>query len=102
MTRLIRFFAVFTIFAPLMFAVPAFALSIDHDTGMNSDGTPKFTDPDEQQPGSMTPPDQQPAVPQARPSMGLSANPGANTTLSVNHFGQQQQPDAFDQAFDNK
>jgi hypothetical protein len=96
----------FALLAPLVFAAPSFALSVDRDTGMNTDGTAKFADPDEQMPNFMTgglPEDQAPA--HATPSIGLPVSPDStpHMNFSVNHLGMtQQQPDAFDQSYDRK
>lgn len=90
--------------AMLMFsASPSFALSIDRDSGVNTDGTAKFADPDDQMPNFMTGPPEDQAPAHATPSVLLPMSPGENTNmnLSVNHFDGQQ-PDAFNQAFQQK
>jgi|GEM_PF-3060885 hypothetical protein len=97
-------FTVLVLLAMIMFTPTAFALTIDRDSDINTDGTAKFSDPDDQMPGFMTPPSNAPGSPQATPSIGLPMSPsgGSNMNFSVNRFGVQPQPNAFDQAFDNK
>jgi hypothetical protein len=91
---------VFTLLAPFS----AFALSIDRDTGMNTDGTAKFSDPDDEMPNFMSGPPEDQAPAHATPSIGLPVTPEAapHVGFSVNQFGMTQQPDAFDQAYDRK
>src|SRR5580698_4955166 len=84
---------------------PAFALSVDRDTGMNTDGTAKFADPDDEMPNFMNGPPEDQAPGHATPSIGLpvSPNSGSHAGFSINSFGMnQQQPDAFDQSYDRK
>jgi hypothetical protein len=94
----------FVFLAALVFATPCFALSVDRDSGMNTDGTAKFADPDDAMPNFMNGPPEDQAPAHATPSIGLPVSP--NTTphmgFSVNQFGTTQQPDAFDQAYDRK
>ena len=44
------FLALVTLFALLLATAPAHALSTEQHGGTNADGTPRFADPDEQQP----------------------------------------------------
>ena len=93
----------FTLLAPFMFALAAFALSVDRDTGMNSDGTAKFADPDEQMPNFMTggPPEDQ-ASAHSTPSVLLPMTPNASAGISINRMGPAPQTDAFEQAYGRK
>lgn len=91
----------------LTLSPPAFALTINHEAGMNSDGTAKFADPDEQMPNFMTSPTAPlapsgPSAVQSPSGVMLPVAPGANMGLSVNRIGPAPQPDAFDQAYDRK
>ena len=86
----------------LMAPLPAFALSVDRDSGMNTDGTPKFADPDEQMPNFMNGSPQDEASAHAPPSIGLPMTPNGTAGFTVNHIGPSSHSDAFDQAYDRK
>ena len=85
-------------------SVPAFALSIDRETGMNSDGSAKYTDPDDQQLGLLNTPLVDPSKKQDGLSKdGLSLSQDGNKfNLQVHRLGPQPQVDAFERAYDNK
>ena len=70
----------------------AAAFSTDHSTAQNSDGSPKFADPDEQKPGFMVGPDNSSAK-----NLSLSFGSSAVTPPSAgdNDSGAR----AFDRAF---
>lgn len=90
---------------PFAFSLPAHALSVDRDSGINTDGSSKFADPDEQMPYGVTGPQDDAPSPHATPSVLLPMTPNSSAGFSVNHFGTlggQQQPDAFDQAYGRK
>jgi hypothetical protein len=88
--------------AILLSAQPAFALSVDRDTGMNTDGTAKFADPDDEMPNFMNGPPEDQAPAHATPSVLLPMTPGSSAGFSVNQYGVSSQPDAFDQAYSRK
>lgn len=81
---------------------PAFALSIDRESGMNEDGTAKFSDPDDQQPqGLLNTPPADPS--QQGPANGMMpVSPDARFGVMVNHFGSEPTQDAFEQSYDRK
>jgi len=92
------YFALASLLAILAFIEPAHALSTDQGKYQNTDGTPKFSDPDEQMPGFMVSP---------------GASTSQNGSLSVNSFGNSSvnMPSAqdtssgaraFDQAYDHQ
>ncbi len=91
------------LFALVLFASPAaFALTTDHDSGMNSDGSAKFSDPDDQRPGFI----------HGQSADGPSVNVQTSSpTVSPGMYGlensrsfnpQNSGPDAFDQAYSRK
>ena len=69
--------------------------------GTNSDGSAKFSDPDEQRPGFMNGATEDENSGQAQGGQ-MQLTPNSHMGLSVNRFGaqdQQQQGDASDQAY---
>ena len=100
---MIRFLSIFAI--GIMLSAPALALSVEHDAGMNSDGTAKFSDPDGQRPAFMNGATEDESTGRAQSGNGgqMQLTPNAHMGISVNRFGeQQQQQDAFDQAYSHK
>jgi len=100
MRQLVFLTAVFGLFL----ASPCFALSIDRTSGMNEDGTAKFSDPDDQKPNFMTPPAvSSTGQPQSQSNVTLPMTRDGSATMnfSVNH-ADVPQPDAFDRAFKQK
>ena len=100
--------SLFALFALMALATPAFALTIDHTSGMNDDGTAKFADPDEQRPGFMNNQAAQndedsPLTPKLHPpggtSMQMPFGSDGHAGISVIHPGMTQQQDAFDRAY---
>jgi len=92
------------IFALLLLASSsAFALSTDRDSGMNSDGSAKFSDPDDQRPGfARGQSDDDSASANAR-SIAPTVSPGMAGLENGRSFNPQNQgPDAFDQAYSHK
>jgi hypothetical protein len=87
----------------LFLASAAFALTVDNETGLNTDGTAKFADPDDTMPGFMTPPAGAPSTPQAQPSVTLPMSSpnggGPSFSFSGGSPGQSSQGDAFDRAY---
>ena len=84
----------------LAISSPAFALSTDHESGMNTDGTAKFADPDEQQPSMLNTPLTPPGGASAQSNGSFQITPGASMSISGGPVGgQQQQQDAFDHAY---
>jgi len=93
--------AVFTL---ALFASPAsFALSVDRDTGMNSDGSAKFSDPDDQKPAFMNGMPDEPSSATQRPSGSVTVSPGLTGSDNMRSFNPQNSgTDAFDQAYSHK
>jgi len=84
----------------IAFSSPAFALSIDHDSGMNTDGSAKYTDPDDQEPSLLNTPLHPPGMTQSPSTGALQIVPGAHLNITGGPVGQpQQQQDAFDHAY---
>lgn len=82
----------------LALASPVFALSIDHESGMNNDGSAKYTDPDEQEQSILNTPLHPPGTDQK--GGGFQITPGASLSVSGGPVSQQQpQQDAFDRAY---
>ncbi len=98
-------FGLLTILSLLLLAAPAFALTTERG-GTNSDGSAKFSDPDEQRPGFMNGATEDESTGRAQGNNGgqLQLTPNSHVGLSVNRLGaqQQQQQDAFDQAYSHK
>jgi hypothetical protein len=95
-----KFLAAFALV--MVLATPAFALTTERG-GTNSDGSAKFSDPDEQRPGFMNGATEDEGTGQAQGGQ-MQLTPNSHVGLSVNRFGaqQQQQQDAFDQAYSHK
>ena len=91
-----------TAFCTLAIVATAFALSIDHETGLNEDGTAKFADPDERQPSLLNTPLTDPSKSKDSSNSTLSLSPNAKFNVQVHRLGPEPQADAFDQAFDHK
>jgi len=91
------------LFALVLFAAPAaFALTTDHDSGMNGDGSAKFSDPDDQRPGFMHGPSEDGASVNVQPT-APTVSPGMYGLENSRSFNPQNQgPDAFDQAYSRK
>jgi len=98
-----RKISLLTLFGLLLASSPVFALTTE--SGNNSNGTPKFTDPDEQRPGYMNGATEDESSPTGQASSGthFSIN-GSNGTNGVSGWAtsNRSQPDAFDQAYDRK
>jgi len=98
-----KFFTAFAL--TMILAAPAFALTTEQGA-TNSDGTAKFSDPDEQRPGFMNgaaeDEDTGHVQPGALGMQQMQVAPGAHMGVNVNRFSGSQQPDAFDQAFQHK
>jgi len=90
-----------------LLSASAFALTTDRESGVNSDGSAKYTDPDDQQPDLLAPVPQPPASQQNNRSGAFGFSSGGASPDSP-HFsisgggltnGQQQNQDAFDHAY---
>ncbi len=89
--------------ALIAFAPSAFALTIDNESGLNADGTAKFSDPDDNKPGFMTGATNAPSSSLPSSSMDLSQGNSPHMNFTVDHAGGgNSQKDAFDEAYGSK
>jgi hypothetical protein len=97
-------FSCAAIFAFFLLASPsAFALSTDRDSGMNSDGSAKFSDPDDQRPGFARGQSDDDSASVNTRSITPAVSPGMSGFENAHSFNPQNQgPDAFDQAYSHK
>lgn len=82
--------------AVLMLAGPAFALSVEQGP-VNSDGTAKFSDPDEQTPQGLVSPDSG----SSHFSAGVTQQPYMGSPYTPQVMGMDQGQNAFDNAYNH-